>query len=96
MSGGTVLGSLGIAECKNLDLLRKEGRSCYVFKGEDGDIVPLKAPNVRQQYLEKSNVSSSEEMIKMIEAFRVFESVQKALQNMDEITGKMVNDPDLF
>jgi len=96
MSGETALDRLEIVECRNLSRLRKEGRSSYIFQGEDNDIVPMKDPKVRQQYLEKSNVSPSEEMIKMIEAFRAFESVQKALQNMDEVTGKMVNDPDLF
>jgi len=35
-------------------------------------------------------------MIKMIEAYRTFESVQKAIQSMDEVTNKMVNDPDLI
>jgi flagellar basal body rod protein FlgG len=31
-------------------------------------------------------------MIKMLEAFRSFESAQKAIQTIDEMTSKMIND----
>jgi flagellar basal body rod protein FlgG len=36
-----------------------------------------------------------EEMIKMVEVLRAFESAQKAIQVIDEITGKMVNEAGL-
>ena len=77
-------------------LLKKEGSSRYAYDGEQGDIFKAENPNLQQSYLEKSNVNPSEEMIKMIEAYRTFESVQKAIQSMDEVTNKMVNDPDLL
>jgi flagellar basal body rod protein FlgG len=35
-------------------------------------------------------------MIKMMEAYRGFESAQKAIQSLDEITSKMVNDTGLI
>jgi flagellar basal-body rod protein FlgF len=88
--------SLSIVEFNEPRRLNKTGASLYVYTGEQGDIVPAEDPNVQQSYLEKSNVNPSEEMIKMIEAYRNFESVQKAIQSMDEITNKMVNDPDLL
>jgi len=77
-------------------LLRKEGSSCYLYQGKEEDIFTAENVNVRQGYTEGSNVSPIEEMIKMVEALRAFESAQKAIQCMDEITGKMVNDAGLL
>jgi flagellar basal-body rod protein FlgG len=90
------LGTLAIVDFKEPRLLKKEGASHYVYAGARTDILPAENPDVQQSYLEKSNVNPSEEMIKMIEAYRNFESVQKAIQSMDEVTNKMVNDPDLL
>ena len=88
--------TLAIVDFRQPELLKKEGSSRYVYDGEQADIFKAENPNVQQSYLEKSNVNPSEEMIKMIEAYRTFESVQKAIQSMDEVTNKMVNDPDLL
>jgi flagellar basal-body rod protein FlgG len=87
---------LMIADFRDIKLLRKEGRSYFVYGGKDQDVIPAGKVSLRQNYIEKSNVNPTEEMIKMIESFRAFESVQKAIQNMDEIVSKMVNDPDLL
>lgn len=87
---------LMIAEFKNKALLQKEGRSYFVYRGKEEDVIASSDPGVLQNYIEKSNVNPTEEMIKMIESFRAFESVQKAIQNMDEIVSKMVNDPELL
>lgn len=91
-----LLDKLSIVDFTEPRFLQKEGGSLYHHSGEKRNIVSAEQPSVQQSYLEKSNVNPSEEMIKMIEAFRNFESVQKAIQNMDEITSKMVNDPDLI
>ena len=88
--------TLAIVDFEQPHLLQKEGSSRYVYAGEQREIFTADKPNVQQSYLEKSNVNPSEEMIKMIEAYRTFESVQKAIQSMDEVTNKMVNDPDLL
>jgi len=45
-----------------------------------------------QRYLEGSNVNPTQEVIKMIETYRAFESVEKAIQSIDALTGTMVND----
>ena len=81
-----------VMDFKQPRFLRKEGSSYYIYQGEEKDISTAENISVRQGYTEGSNVSPTEEMIKMIEAHRTFESVQKAIQYMDEITDKMVND----
>jgi flagellar basal-body rod protein FlgG len=62
-----------------------------MYQGGEEEISTAENVDVRQSYLEKSNVNPTEEMVKMIETFRAFESAQKAIQCMDEMTGKMVN-----
>ena len=90
------LDRLSIVEFENPEELRKLGGSLYIYAGENNTISSAREFTVQQGYLEKSNVNPSEEMIKMIEAYRNFESVQKAIQSMDEITSKLVNDSELI
>ncbi len=80
-----------VVDFKHPQLLRKEGFSYYMYQGEEEEIFTAENVDVQQSYLEKSNVNTTEEMVKMIKTFRAFESAQKAIQCMDEMTGKMVN-----
>ena len=83
---------LMVVDFENLQLLGKEGSSYYSYKGEERDIFTVQDVSVKQSYLESSNVKATEEMIKMIETYRAFESVQKAIQSIDKITDRMIND----
>lgn len=87
---------LSIVDFEKPENLRKIGGSLYMHIGENSNISSAREFEVQQGYLEKSNVNPSEEMIKMIEAYRNFESLQKAIQSMDEITSKLVNDSELI
>lgn len=92
---GSPVGKVSLVKFNKPQYLKKEGGSCYAYDGDKNDVVPDQDTNVQQGYLEKSNVDTTEEMIMMIKAFRTFESIQKAIQNMDEIASKMVNDSEL-
>jgi len=83
---------LMVVDFENPQLLQKEGGSRYFYSGEEKGISTVENVSVQQGYLESSNVNSTEEMIKMIETYRAFESVQKAIQSIDKVTDKMVND----
>ncbi|MBU3948927.1 MAG: flagellar hook-basal body protein [Proteobacteria bacterium] len=85
-----------VADIKDLKLLKKEGMNYYSYEGEAKNITSAGKVSIKQNYIEKSNVNITEEMIRMIETFRTFESIQKAVQNTDETTGKMVNDSELL
>ena len=89
-------GQLELLDFQKLEKLVKEGASKYRFDGDDQDIVAADNVNVKQAYVETSNVNPTVEMVKMMETFRTFETVQKAIQSVDEITSKMVNDPGLL
>lgn len=93
---GSPVDKLGIVDFNEPRLLRKEGMNYYVYEGKEQDILAAEKVNVLHQHIEKSNVNVTEEMIRMIEAFRAYESVQKAIQNADEMTSKLVNDPELL
>lgn len=73
-------------------LLRKEGGSYYSYQGENNGISTEPDAEIQQKYLEGSNVNPTQEVIKMIETYRAFESVEKAIQSIDALTGTMVND----
>jgi flagellar basal-body rod protein FlgF len=87
---------LWVVDFKQPKMLTKEGGSLYAHQGEDSEIVTAEEASLKQSYIEGSNVNPTEEMIKMLEAFRAFESAQKAIQSIDEMTSKMINDQGLL
>jgi flagellar basal-body rod protein FlgG len=84
-------GKLLIADFEKPRFLKKEGGSYYVYQGDDSGISTADDVIVRQDYLESSNVNPTEEMIKMIETNRVFESLQKAISSIDQASKEMIN-----
>lgn len=91
-SGNSVAGRISVIDFEKPYLLVKQGGSYYFYQGEEKDIHPVQGVCLRQGYLEGSNVNLTEEMIKLVRTMRVYESAQKAIQCMDEMSNKMVND----
>ena len=87
-----IVDTLEVVSFKELNNLKKEGFSYYTYEGSEEDIVPIENLDIKQNYIEKSNVNPTEEMIRMIEAQRGFESCQKVIQVMSEMNQKIVND----
>jgi len=83
---------LMVVDFDNPQFLKKVGGSYYSYQGEAKEISTVEDVGIQQSYLESSNVNPTEEMIKMIETYRAFESVQRAIQSIDKITGQMIND----
>lgn len=77
---------LGIARFEDTSVLQKNGRNLYVAI----DALPEQAenPGVLQGYQEGSNVNPVNEMVRLIEAQRGFESYAKIIQTIDTINGK--------
>ncbi|MBW2030284.1 MAG: flagellar hook-basal body protein [Deltaproteobacteria bacterium] len=96
ISENSLAGKIVVVDFDEPSLLVKEGRSYYLYKGEKKDIRPAEEIQIQQGYLEGSNVNLTEEMIKMVETMRAYESVQKAVQSIDEMNSKMVNDAGLL
>ena len=82
-------GRLLITDRDSLNNLTDRGDTIFTA---DGNGTPLDNPQVRQSYLEMSNVDFTKEMIDMIEVSREFESNQKMIQAVDETLSKAVNE----
>ena len=64
------------------------------FMPEDETVLPEAAAdyNVRQGYVETSNVNIIENMVDMLVSFRAYQAGQKAIHAQDETLDKAVND----
>jgi len=71
--------------------LRKEGKNLFLAESPEVER-EVEFATVLQGYLEQSNVHSVEEMVKLIDALRTYESCMKMIQARDELTGKVVNE----
>jgi flagellar basal-body rod protein FlgF len=89
---GQRVDKISVVTFKDTRHLKKAGFSYYLYEGQDGEGTPAEGTRVQQGFLEKSNVNITEEMIRMVESFRAFESVQKAIQNIDDMTGKLISE----
>lgn len=86
------IGKLSVVEFKDKHALRKEGNSLYLTPNEANIVRTNIKTNVNQGFLEGSNVNAIEEMSELIKAHRHFESIQKAINAYDQISGKAAND----
>lgn len=86
------ISKLSVVEFVDKHALRKEGNSLYVTPDEANIVRDDIKTIVHQGFLEGSNVNAIEEMSELIKAHRHFESIQKAMNAYDSISGKAAND----
>ena len=87
-----VIGKLSVVEFNDKHALRKEGDSLYITPDEANVRRTDIKTTVNQGFLEGSNVNAVKEMSELIQAHRHFESIQKAINAYDSISGKAAND----
>jgi flagellar basal-body rod protein FlgG len=90
-SGGSV-GKLSLVEFSDKHALRKEANSLYLTPDDTNILRTDIKTTVNQGFLEGSNVNAIEEMSELIKAHRHFESIQKAINAYDSISGKAANE----
>ena len=88
---GQAVDQLAVVGFNRLEDLVKEGNSTYSNAGTPDNLIEPENIQVRQGFLERSNVNPTEEMVKMMEMFRIYESTQGLIQNMGEMTDKMLS-----
>ncbi len=74
--------------------LQKQGSSLYRTTRESGESLimdPGERPQVRQGFLEASNVNAVRQMVQLIEINRAYEANQKVIQSQDQATDKLLN-----
>lgn len=85
-------GKIKMVGFQDLKELRKVGENLFENIGGPGNQTEDLSSSVHQGFLEFSNVNQMQEMVRMIEISRAYESYQKIIQSMDEAERKLVND----
>ena len=85
-------GRLRVVTFPDTGNLIKEGEALFAWAGEASEARPFEQGEVRQGYLESSNVNPVREMVQMIEAIRTFENQQKVIHAFDSAQKSAVND----
>lgn len=90
--GEARLGKISLLQVKNMDALHKMGGNNYSVKPNlELEVSQTRVPNLKQGFLETSNVNIVNEMTEMITAQRVFEGTQKAISAYDAMADKLIN-----
>ena len=88
-----LLDSLRLVNFEKLRYLDKTGNSFFKetkYSGKAQDLTD-KRPQVKQKFLEMSNVNPVTEMVRMIEVQRTYEASQKAIHSHDQTLAKLVD-----
>jgi len=88
----TEVDRLPVYKFERSEYLQKEGLSYYIYRGDEEEVFRADDTLVKGGYLEESNVVIAEEMVKMMDTLRTFESYQKVLQSFDETDGRVINE----
>jgi flagellar basal-body rod protein FlgF len=86
---------LRIMRVDNPNLLIPEGNNLFRYAGAPAGIRQIAAGDrveVRQGYLERSNVDSAQSAVDIMSALRAYEANQKVIQTYDRSLDKAVND----
>jgi len=92
-SEGNKLWKMAFVDIADTALLKDSGTGVYITEtgGSENEIEAENAKIVSGM-LEASNVNALEEMVKLMEISRSFESNQRIIQSIDETLGKAVNE----
>ncbi len=89
---GAQIGQIDMVNFENASALVKNGMGCYRNVSDEPEIPVDSDTRVEQGYVELSNVNVAEEMVNMIHCSRAFESYQKAIQVLDGVNNKAINE----
>ncbi|PLX67828.1 MAG: flagellar biosynthesis protein FlgG [Denitrovibrio sp.] len=87
---GAPIGAIDILEFEDTANLQKSGKNLYI--AVDALPQPAENPGLITGYLEGSNVNPIDEMVRMIEASRGFESYSKIIASFETMNAKAVNE----
>lgn len=89
---GEIIDTLDIVTFENLRNLERSSRNLLSYIGENREEIPAQGAAVQHKTLEKSNVAVVEEMVRMIDYHRMFETFTKSMMTFDEVDSKAIND----
>jgi flagellar basal-body rod protein FlgF len=88
--GGEVRDQLGVVTVPDSRQLHYLGDALYALP--EGAGTPLDEPAVRQGFLEAGNVTPVQEMVRMMETLRHFESAQRFLLGYDQLQQRAISE----
>jgi len=90
--GAEVIDTLDIVTFGDLRKLEREAENLLSYKGPTTDEIQVEQPVVQHRALENSNIQVVDEMVRMIDYNRMFETFSKSIMTFDEIDSKAIND----
>jgi len=89
---GEIIDTLDIVTFMERNKLERDGGNLLSYRGETTDEIQAGQAVVKHKALEKSNIKIVEEMARMIDYHRMFETFTKSMMTFDEIDAKAIND----
>lgn len=89
-ANGEIVDTLDIANFADPDQLEKNGENLMSYTGDPGGEIAVDNPVIKHMALEKSNVRSVDEMVKMIDHHRMFETFTKSMLTFDEVDNMVI------
>lgn len=89
---GSDTGRIDVVDFENYEDLIKEGKSMFRKNFNAREMAPPPETKIQQGYVELSNVNVADEMVQMIHSLRAFESYQKAIQVLDGLNNRAINE----
>nr|NJM03812.1 flagellar hook-basal body protein [Desulfobacula sp.] len=90
--GGEVLDTLDIVTFADKRKLDREAENLLSYKGPTTDEIQVDQTVVQHRSLENSNIQVVDEMVRMIDYHRMFETFSKSIMTFDEVDSKAIND----
>ncbi len=89
---GDLVDTLDVVTFIDLSKLEKKGKNLFAYTGNIGDEILPENLVIKHMVLEGSNVQAVEEMVKMIDYHRMFETFTKSMMTFDEIDSKAISE----
>jgi len=90
--GGEVIDTLDIVTFDDKRKLDREAENLLSYKGPTTDEIQVEQTVVQHRVLENSNIQVVDEMVRMIDYNRMFETFTKSILTFDEVDNKAIND----
>jgi len=90
--GGDIVDTLDVVTFEDLSRLEKKGKNLFAYTGNTGDEILPANLVIKHMALEGSNVQAVDEMVKMIDYHRMFETFTKSMMTFDELDNKVISE----
>ncbi len=87
---GQQVDQVAIVTFESFESLEKIGQNLFQANGEDGQEIEAEDYEIKQGFVEASNVNTMSEMTEMIDLLRNYEAQQKVIQTIDDMDDQAI------